>query len=236
MPISARDRKLLWGSTGNTCALCKCQLKEDAKGADRVVVLGEEAHIVSEVPNGPRFRPMPRDQVDAYANLLLLCPSDHKKVDEQVTHFTEQHLLAIKREHERWVKDRLSATMPRFKIRDPQPDEPVALQRIKTGKQLMSIVAHTLAEKHDHPEPRSAEEAELMGGFFQNTFDYSEIWDDIGPSGRIQAEFSITDEINRLREAGLVVYAGARNHVLEGGMDGGAPWPVAYIIIRRDVD
>jgi hypothetical protein len=179
---------------------------------------------------------MPKDQVDAYANLLLLCPSDHKKVDEQVSYYSEQRLLAIKGEHERWVKDRLSATTPRFKIRDPQPDKPVAIQRIETGKQLMSIVAHTLAEKHEHPEPRSAEEAELIGAFLQNAMDYSEVWDEIGPSGRIQAEFSMSADIDRLREAGLVVYAGAKNHVLEGGMDGGSSWPIAYIVIRREGD
>jgi hypothetical protein len=236
MPTTDRDRKLLWGSAGNTCALCKCRLREDAKGADRDVVLGEEAHIVSEAPNGPRFRLLPRDQVDAYANLLLLCPSDHKKVDEQVTHFSEQRLLTIKREHEQWVKDRLSATMPQIKIRDPEPDKPMVLQRIETGKQLMNVVAHTVAEKHDHPEPRSAEEAELMGGVFQNAIDYSDLWDDIGPSGRMQAEFSISKDIDRLREAGFAVYAGAKNHVLEGGMDGTAPWPVSYIVIRRHTD
>ena len=54
-------------------------------------MLGEEAHIVSEEPNGPRFRPMPRKEVDSYTNLLLLCPSDHKIVGEQVNRYTEQN-------------------------------------------------------------------------------------------------------------------------------------------------
>jgi len=170
-------------------------------------VLGEEAHIVSEEPNGPRFRPMPRKEVDAYANLLLLCPSDHKIVDEQVTYYTEQRLQTLKREHEKWVKDRISSTIPAIKIRDPEAGKPVILQRIDTGKELMNVLAHTLAAHHDNPEPRCIEEAELIGEFFQNTTDYTDIWDDIEPSGRILAEFSMSGEITRLREAGLVVYA-----------------------------
>jgi|SRR5579863_4038637 len=236
MPTTTRDRKLLWARAGGTCALCKSHLTADAKGGDRDVVLGEEAHIVSEEANGPRFRPMSKHEVDTYANLILLCPSDHKIVDEQVTHYTEQRLQALKREHEQWVKDRTSSTIPAIKIRDPEAGKPVMLQRIDTGKELMNVVAHTLAAHHDHPEPRSSEEAELIGAFFQNASDYSDIWDDIEPSGRIQAEFSMSGEITRLREAGLVVYAGVKKHIIEGGVKPPESWPVAYIVIRRSDD
>ncbi len=236
MPITTRDRKLLWARAGGACALCKSHLTADATSGDRDVVLGEEAHIVSEEPNGPRFRPMPRKEVDSYANLLLLCPSDHKIVDEQVTYYTEQRLQTVKREHEQWVKDRVSATIPAIKIRDPEVGKPVMLQRVDTGKELMNIVAHTLAAHHDNPEPRSTEEAELIGGFLQDVTYYIDIWDDIEPSGHIQAEFSMSGEITRLLEAGLVVYAGVKEHVIEGGVEASAPWPVAYIVIRRSDD
>src|SRR6266496_4703054 len=236
MPITVRDRKLLWARAGGTCALCKSHLTADAKSGDRDVVLGEEAHIVSEEPNGPRFRPMPRKEVDSYANLLLLCPSDHKIVDEQVTFYTEQRLHTLKREHEQWVKDRVSPTIPAIKIRDPEAGKPVMLHRVDTGKVLMNVVAHTLAAHHDNPEPRSIEEAELIGGFFQNATDWRDIWDEIEPSGRIRAEFSMSKEISRLREAGLMVYAGAKNHVIEGGVKAPEPWPIACIVIYRSDD
>lgn len=232
MPITERDRKLLWARAGGTCALCKSHLTADAKGGDRDVVLGEEAHIVSAEPNGPRFRPMPKKEVDSSANLLLLCPGDHKIVDEQVTHYTEQRLHTLKREHEQWVKERTSPTTRAIKIRDPEPDKPVTLQRINFGKELMTIVAHTFATAHDNPEPQNAEEAELIGQFLQNIQDYIDLWDEIEPGERIQAEFSISEEIARLREAGLAVYAGVKKHVLEGGEGPPTPWPVAYIFIR----
>jgi len=236
MPITDRDRKLLWARAGGACALCKSHLTADAKSGDKDVVLGEEAHIVSEEPNGPRFRPMPRNEVDAYANLILLCLSDHKIVDEQVAYYTEQRLAALKREHEQWVKDKISPTIPAIKIRDPDASEPVMLQRIDTGKELMNVVAHTLATHHDNPEPRSIEEAELIGGFFQNATDWRDIWDEIEPSGRIRAEFSMSEEITRLREAGLMVYAGVKEHVIEGGVKAPEPWPIACIVIYRSDD
>jgi hypothetical protein len=236
MPITTRDRKLLWARAGGACAVCKSHLTAEATSGDRDVVLGEDAHIVSEEPKGPRFRPMPKEEVDTYANLLLLCPSDHKIVDEQVVYYTEQRLLTIKLEHEQWVKDRVSPTIPAMKVRDPEADKPVALQRIDTGQALMNLAAHTFATHHNSPEPRSTEEAELIGAFLQSTTDYIDIWDDIGPSGQIEAEFSMSEEITRLREAGLVVYAAARNHILEGGVDGPSPWPAAYLVIRRSDD
>lgn len=236
MPITTRDRKLLWARAGGTCALCKSHLTADAKSGDRDVVLGEEAHIVSEEPNGPRFRPMPKNEIDTYANLILLCPSDHKIVDEQVTHYTEQHLQTLKREHELWVKERISSAIPAIKIRDPEADKPVMLQHIDSGKALMRVLVGTLAAHHDNPEPRSVEEAELIGGFFQNATDWRDIWDEIEPSGRIRAEFSMSEEITRLREAGLEVYAGVKNHVIEGGVKAPEPWPVTVIVIYRSDD
>lgn len=196
------------------------------------MVLGEEAHIMSE-ENGPRFRPMPTNEVDTYANLILLCPSDHKIVDEQVTYYTEERLQSLKREHEQWVKEKISPAVPVIRVRDPEAGKPLVLQRIDTGKELMSIVAHTFAAHHDHPEPQSGEEAEHIGQFFQNTSDYIDMWDDIGPSGRVEEEFSMNKDIVQLRDAGLVVYAGKRNHIITGGIEAPAPWPIAYIIIYR---
>ena len=236
MPISTRDRKLLWIRAGSICTICKSQLAEEAKGDDRDVVLGEEAHVVSEKPNGPCFRPMPPDEVDTYANLLLLCPIHHKIVDEQVPYYTEQRLHNLKHEHEQWVKNKISPEIPAIKIRDLQAGKPVTLQRIDTGKELREIVAHTFAAHHDHPELQSSDEAEQFGEFFQNVSDLINIWSDLEPSGLIQAVLSISEDIARLREAGLVVYAGVRNQVIEGGAQAPAPWPVAYIVIRRSDD
>lgn len=69
--------------------------------------------------------------------------------------------------------------------------------------------------------------------YYLDTSDCIDIWDDIEPSGRIQAEFSMSGEITKLREAGLVVYAGVKKHVIEGSVEAPAPWLVAYIVVYR---
>src|SRR6266487_6980215 len=75
----------------------------------------------------------------------------------------------------------------------------------------------------------------LSEGSFR-TLQTRDIWDEIEPSGRIRAEFSMSEEITRLREAGLMVYAGVKEHVIEGGVKAPEPWPIACIVIYRSDD
>src|SRR3972149_7341876 len=112
MAISAKSRKLLWGRCGGVCAICRCPLTEDSAADDPHIVIGTEAHIVSGDPARPRHRSMPSAEVDAYQNLILLCPNDHMRVDKQVRPFTEQRLLDIKSKHETWVKRLASEGVP----------------------------------------------------------------------------------------------------------------------------
>lgn len=100
----------------------------------------------------------------------------------------------------------------------------------------MATVVHTLATHRDNPEPRSREEAELIGDFFQNTADYIDVWDYIEPKRHIEAEFEIGATIARLREADLLVYAGVKNQIVKGGVNAPTTWSVAYIIIYRKDD
>jgi hypothetical protein len=80
--------------------MCRQALTADTSALGGVVVLGEEAHIVSARPDGPRFRPLSAAEVDAYPNRILLCPTDHSLVDKDVESHTEARLLQIKRSHE----------------------------------------------------------------------------------------------------------------------------------------
>ena len=88
----------------------------------------------------------------------------------------------------------------------------------------------------DHPEPKSINEVELIGNFFQDISDYWDIWEEIEPSEQIRAAFTISEGINHLREAGLLVYAGVRYQIIEGGVQPPASWPVAYVVLFRNED
>lgn len=105
MPLPLPTRKMLWGRSGNRCAICKKVLAEIPHGNDEVSVLGEECHIVSRKRSGPRGNTdLPDSERDSYANLILLCANHHTEIDDKANVYTVQNLMRIKEDHEAWVE------------------------------------------------------------------------------------------------------------------------------------
>lgn len=118
MSISDRDRKILWARAGNRCSICRSELVQRSGDPTASVLIGEECHIVSARPGGPRSQAT-ADNLDGYQNLILLCPSDHSRVDQLVDEYPEEELRRIKSSHENWV----AAALDRY------PGRPVILTR-----------------------------------------------------------------------------------------------------------
>jgi tetratricopeptide (TPR) repeat protein len=55
-----------------------------------------------------------------YDNLILLCSKDHKRIDDQVNHYTVELVEQVKREHENWIA-RLSESKGSLRL-VPYPD------------------------------------------------------------------------------------------------------------------
>lgn len=110
MIITDKTRKLLWGHSGSCCAFCKGKLIMDETPQDDESVVGDECHIVSGNPNGPRYDPeFPIDKIDSYLNLILLCRIHHKMIDDQPKKFSANFLHRLKENHERWVAETLES-------------------------------------------------------------------------------------------------------------------------------
>lgn len=68
--------------------------------------LGEKAHIISFERAGPRgYHPSRPIDIHNTANLMLLCPSCHKLVDENAGEYPVGKLLRYKGDHERLVRE-----------------------------------------------------------------------------------------------------------------------------------
>jgi hypothetical protein len=104
--MKEKDIKILWGRSGNRCAMCKMELTPDGS----CETLGEIAHIVARSLDGPRGTSATQiAERDAYSNLILLCPNHHAEVDKSPDVWPVARLEAIKRDHEIWVSERLQA-------------------------------------------------------------------------------------------------------------------------------
>ncbi len=110
MSIGVKTRKMLWGRAANRCAYpdCKIELVMDETETDDESIVGDEAHIVAQKPDGARGDlNFPIEKIDKYDNLILLCKIHHKLVDDQENTYTIEALKAMKTQHENWVKEKL---------------------------------------------------------------------------------------------------------------------------------
>lgn len=114
MAITDRTRKILWARSAGRCAMCKQRVIVSATDADSEAVVGEECHIVSGVPGGPRYDPsLPAARVDGYDNLILLCGTHHTEIDTQVGTYPVARLREMRTRHEEAVAAATEPTRPR---------------------------------------------------------------------------------------------------------------------------
>ena len=108
MPITEKTRKILWGKSGNRCAICKCLLQSELDNSKKISVIGDECHIVARGEQGPRFdSKLPKRKIDQYTNLILLCKIHHKIIDDHPETYKKDLFFKIKDEHEEWVRRKL---------------------------------------------------------------------------------------------------------------------------------
>lgn len=111
MGISLKTHKILWGRSGNKCAICKNELIVDSENScDPPSIVGDEAHIIAKKENFARgdYDSLTEEQRNDYSNLILLCKIHHKQIDDQPLFYTVERLHEIKNIHEKEVNVKLS--------------------------------------------------------------------------------------------------------------------------------
>lgn len=122
--LSRRDQKLLWSRSRNRCAFPGCRqplsaIEQDAQtGEGFHTIIGEEAHIHSETPDGPRYDPdYPEKKLKSSENRILLCSVHHTRIDaENGRGFDADTLRKMKKQHEEQEerRERLEATIQAY--------------------------------------------------------------------------------------------------------------------------
>ncbi len=101
-----KDVKTLWGRAANRCAFSDCKIELTIDG--EIDTLGEMAHIIAKSPDGPRgTSDISLESRDNYENLILLCPTHHKMIDNNTKEWTVEKLKQTKKKHEKWVTEQL---------------------------------------------------------------------------------------------------------------------------------
>lgn len=110
--IKSKDIKILCTKSGNRCALPDCRqvLVIEGNKNDPASLVAHMAHIKGEKPgkenksSSARYDETMADiERNYYENLILVCPSCHKKIDDQPNTHNVELLHRIKKEHEEWI-------------------------------------------------------------------------------------------------------------------------------------
>ena len=170
----------MWAKSGNRCAICRQELvMTNETNSD--FNIGEECHIVSSKYSGPRHE-SGWDNYDTYENLILLCRNHHKTIDDasNILLFPKENLIEIKNKHENWVKEKLSNNKQQNSV-----------HLISTGTEFLSILAGVYGIEKTHDPISSREEAEYIGGIWQDLRDYVDIYSDLEPYQQTTLEYDL---------------------------------------------
>ena len=100
----------LWAISGGRCQFAGCnrRLYKDDLTWDEFNN-SNIAHIVAASPDGPRGSELSHELSDKLENLMLLCPSCHKRIDSNPIKYTVDFLRKMKCEQERKGQDLLDS-------------------------------------------------------------------------------------------------------------------------------
>jgi hypothetical protein len=237
MAITDKTRKVLWGRSGNRCAICRLPLVVDRTTEDDHSVVGDECHIHSGAPNGPRHDPLvDPSKIDEVENLLLLCRVHHKMVDDQFETYTGDLLRTIKCNHEQWVNAKFEESEQKEGVRVVRfkSEVPTHLMPVESGHELFNIVCGCHGHYPYHSDDLSDEEIEQVGAFMQNVKDWADLGADLEPIEKLRAGKALTDEIQELRQAGFRVFGARERQQLRGGVNAPSNFFVFHLAVARE--
>jgi len=200
MAITDQTRKILWGKSGNRCSICRKELVSDKIGDDGNFIIGEECHIISSQPTGPRYKSNVANY-DTYENLILLCRNHHKEIDSNIGTYNEELLQYIKTNHENWVDESLNKANGKETGRKPR-----FLKRITSGKELARILCNAYGFYKDYDDSIQESDIEYIADVFQGLSDYIDIYGDLEPCDQVKADFELNNIIKDLEEHGFYLF------------------------------
>lgn len=94
----------LWFKCAGRCERCNKLLIEDPLSLAKVKI-GQLAHIIAHSGEGPRAdETIPQEQKDSIDNILLLCHSCHKTIDDDPGKYTTTYLQKLKHDFEKKIE------------------------------------------------------------------------------------------------------------------------------------
>ena len=230
MAITNKTRKTLWARSGNCCSMCRTELVAERNENDKNLNIGDECHIISERPTGPRYISDYGKNFDDYENLILLCKNHHRTIDELWETYTADLLRVVKTNHEKWIRTTIDNAKNKAK------EKTKLLPRLTSGKQIVDIILEAHAYQFDHCEFNSQDEADFVSSFLQNLQDWGEVsgFSEFEIGRQVQLGYDLNKEIEELEKRGFFLFGERRNaRMTNSNKDNLGVWNLATLIVLR---
>ncbi|MDI7175262.1 HNH endonuclease signature motif containing protein [Leptospira santarosai] len=230
------------GQSGNLCAICKIELIVDKTNTDQQVIVGEECHIISQRIKGPRYiDKFPKELIDDYENLILLCNVHHKMIDDQPLTYSVDVIKLIKNNHESQIREKLQKKKGdgRVSIRRKKENMSEFLRRITDGKGFYELISNVYGCDFQFDEKDDNILKNFVAPFLQNVQDWVDISSDlIQISQKIEVMGALTNSIREIESSGFLVFGGVENQILTDmdGVESNFPVCIIKLIALHDPD
>jgi hypothetical protein len=100
--IPEKVRYLLWAKSAGRCEFNGCNKALYQDSLTKIELnFGEVAHIIGDSPNGPRGNvELSKEYCSDVSNLMLMCPTHHRMIDEICQSYSDDVLRQMKEIHE----------------------------------------------------------------------------------------------------------------------------------------
>lgn len=106
LKLSNKEKLILMAKTAGRCQFEGCNkiIYEDWLTKEQLN-FGEYAHIIASSPNGPRGdKKLSKELNKDISNIMILCPTHHKLIDNNQKEFSVQRLTKMKEEHQKRIQ------------------------------------------------------------------------------------------------------------------------------------
>ena len=230
MPISVKTHKELWAKSGNRCMMCRIEVVEEVDRSTNLII-GEECHIVSSKPNGPRSK-MDWKDYDSYENLLVLCANDHKRIDEMTDLYTIDKLKEMKKVHENWVRTTLEKDVSAF-ANDQLKIKSLSL--LRNGNDLLQTVTDVHGYEFDHSQLDTPESIRIVGGLLEELKFLGDMLDELTIPKLAELRLYLEGEVTKVNELGYLIFGTKRKVRLYSlGKDMGLFVSSVIVVVKKD--
>src|SRR5262249_44388282 len=114
----------------------------------------------------------------------------------------------MKSNHKSWISEKLTDNpqLKPLKLRRVKENIPKMLVPLRSGRDVLSVVAHTYCLSFDHEELSSEQEVSTVAEFFQAVRDWSDIGLGDEPADGVRLAYEVNNLFKELASLGFLVF------------------------------